>query len=150
MKKLSLFSAPALLMVLLIAPQAEAQSASTVLEQRLKASYNNMVQDVRQTEDPAAKREIIAGFLTRLDRGLGMVEKVLPESKPAHLQATRLRATLQGHLDELKGMDMQGPSAANNLNNFASFLQQDVEQADGVYLSVGAIIIILLILILVL
>ena len=150
MKKLSLFSAPALLLVLLLAPQAKAEAGSVSLGQHLKAPYNEMVKDVRQTESPEAKREIIAGFLARLDRGLGMVEKLVPESKPAHGEAIRLRATVQNQLNELKGMDMQGQSAGNNLNNFALYLQQDVEQADGVYLSVGAVIIILLILILIL
>ena len=150
MKKISLLSVPALLLVLLFAPEAKAQVGSVSLGQHLKAPYNEMVQDVRETESPEAKREIITGFLTRLDRSLGMVQKLVPESKPAYLQATRMRATLQAQLDELKGMDMQGQTAGNTLNNFALYLQQDVEQADGIYLSVGAIIIILLILILVL
>ena len=154
MKKLSLFSAPALSflfgLALLIVPQARAESPSQALEQRLKASYNDMVQNVRQTEDPAAKREIITAFLTRMDRGLGVVEKFTPASKPAHLQATRMRATLQNDLAELNSMNMQGQTAGANLNNYAAYLQQDVEQADGIYLSVGAIIIILIILLIVL
>jgi hypothetical protein len=150
MKLFSLLSAPALLLGLLLVPQAEAQSTSSALEKHLKASYNEMVQDVRRTESPVEKREIIAGFLTRLDRGLGLVEKLVPESESAHIKATRLRTTMKAHLDELNGMDMQGPTAGNTLNSFASYLQQDVEQADGIYLSVGALIIILLILIIVL
>jgi hypothetical protein len=154
MKKLSLFSIPlffpALLLTLLIAPQVRAETPSMILEQRLKASYNDMVQNVRQTDDPQAKRVIIAGFLTRLDRGLGVVEKIVPASKPAHLQAARMRATLQSDLAELKTMDLQGQAAGNNLNNFASYLQQDAEQAGGIYISVGAAIIILLLLIIIL
>ncbi len=150
MKKLSLLSAPAFLLALLFASQTEAQSTSAALEKHLKASYNEMVQEVKQTEAPEAKREIIVSFLTRLDRGLGLVEKLVPKSESAHIKATRLRTTMQGHLDELNGMDMQGQGAANNLNSFASYLQQDVEQADGIYLSAGALIIILLILIIIL
>jgi hypothetical protein len=45
---------------------------------------------------------------------------------------------------------MRAPAAGGNLNHFAAYLQQDVERADGVYLSVGALIIILLILIILL
>jgi hypothetical protein len=150
MKKLALLTVPFLLLTLLIAPDARAESPSALLEQRLKASYNNMVQDVRKTEDPAEKRAVIAAFLKRMDRGLGIVEKYVPASKPASLQATDMRAKVQGYLADLNSMDMQGPAASGNLNHFAAFLQQDVEQADGVYLSVGALIIILLILIILL
>ena len=149
MKKLAFLAAPLLLLALIAAPSAHAESPSVQLEKHLKASYNNMVQDVRNADDPAEKREIIAAFLTRVDRGLGLVEKFVPASKPTHLQAADMRAKLQGYLADLNSMDVQGPAAAGNLNNFASFLQQDIEQADGIYLSVGAIIIILLIILLV-
>jgi hypothetical protein len=143
MKKFALLTAPLLLMMLVVSPAEAAPS----LQERLKTSYNDMVQDVREENDPAAKREILTVFLTRLDRGLGLVEKMAPASAA---QASVMRETVQGHLDELKGMDARAPGAAGNFNAYAGYLQQTVEQADGIYLSVGALIIILLILILVL
>ena len=150
MKHLSFLSVPALLITLLVAPQAEATDLSSSVELRLKASYNEMVQNVRQANDPVEKREVIAGFLNRMDRSMGVIEKMVPASQNAHIQAVAMRETLRGQLAELNGMNTQGPTAGNNLNNFAAYLQQDVERADGIYLSVGAAIIILLILIILL
>jgi len=148
MKRLALLSA-LLLTLLVAAPPAEAQ-ASSVLEQRLKASYNGMVRDVRLADAPAEKRAIIAEFLGRMDRGLAVVEKMSPASDPSRLSAARMREDLQARLDELNRMDAQAPNAGATLNHFAAYLQQDVERADGIYLSVGALIIILLILIILL
>lgn len=150
MKKLALSTVPFLLLTLLVAPDARAESPSALLEQRLKTSYNEMVRDVRREDDPAAKRALIAGFLTRLDRGLGLVETMTPAAQPARLQAAEMRGALKDHLAELNRMDMRAPNAGNTLNQFAAYLQQDVERADGIYLSVGALIIILLILIILL
>jgi hypothetical protein len=147
MKKLALLSAPLFLLMLMAGP-SEASSPQVMLEQRLKASYNTMVQDVRNTDDPAAKREIISGFLTRMDKGLAVVQKM--SSDETGSRAAQARARIQADLFALQGMNANAPTAAGDFNAFASFVQQDVEQADGVYLSVGAIIIILLILILIL
>ena len=154
MKKLSLLSASAFLfasiLVVSATSVAEARSPSAAFEARLKESYNTMVQDVREAKTPTAKQEIIDGFLARHEQGLGLLEKMLPASNESRIAATSMRARIHAYRVELAGMDMQGSSASTNLNAFASYLQQTVEQADGIYLSVGAIIIILLVLIILL
>ena len=153
MKNLSLLSAPVAILAfaaMLTASPATAASPQVILEQRLKTSFNTMVQDVHHTEDPSAKREIISRFLTRLDKGLALVQTMSSDDAKVSAQAAQARAKIQADLAELNGMNATAPAAAGNFNAFASFVQQDVEQADGVYLSVGALIIILLILIILL
>ena len=137
----------ALLLILLTAVVTEAKPTSQALEQRLKDSYSTMVVNVRQAPTATEKRAILDGFLSRMDRGLGVVETLLPASNNSHQAASNMRTRIQADRTELATIDVQGASAASSLNGFASYIQQDVEQADGVYLSVGAILIILIIVI---
>ena len=66
-----------------------------------------------------------------------------------------LQDKFAGYQAELKGLQGHDRVADRDLDAFAGFVQQDLEQAEvawdsgGIYLSVGAIIVILLVLLLV-
>jgi hypothetical protein len=147
MQYLSQWCASALLLVCVSAGLGEAGPSGPILEQRLDAAYNTMVLDVRDAGTPAEKKRLLEGFLGRMDKGMGVLAVMLPTSNPSHGAAVEMRARIQADRAELDGIDVRAPSAAGTLNGFASYLQQDVEQADGVYLSVGALVIILILVI---
>jgi V8-like Glu-specific endopeptidase len=128
-------------------------SESEGAQQRLKAALNDMVQEVRQAETAPAKRAMIERFIVGMERNAQATELLpfLGEEKRAALNA--LREKFNGYQAELQGLDGRERVADADLNGFAGFMQQDLEQAatsGGIYLSTGAVIIILLILILIL
>jgi hypothetical protein len=121
-------------------------------QQRLKVALNGMVQDVREAETAPAKRAVIGQFIGRMERNAQVTELLpfLGEEKRAALED--LREKFGGYQAELQGLDGRDGVADSDLDAFAGFMQQDLEQAatsGGIYLSTGAVIIILLILLLV-
>ncbi len=117
-------------------------------DERFKASINTMVLQVKETQNPDAKRKILGDFLIRMDRGLGMAENILPKKEGPALEAFRLKmqadyAGLTGK-ESVKIPDVQ-------LNQYALYVQQDAEQADQVvYIGGGGLILIIILLILLL
>jgi len=123
-----------------------------VSPERLKTELNEMVQEVKQAETAPAKRAVMERFLEKAERNARLAGYLsfYDAEKSEALKA--LQAKFDGYQTELRGLNGNDPLADDDLNAFAGFVQQDMEQAavNGVYLSTGAIIIILLILILVL
>jgi hypothetical protein len=140
-------SAPMLVMVFAVVATQRAVASSGVLEERFKVSLNTVIHDVKETEDPVAKRKMLGDFLIRMDRGIGMAKGAVSEKDGQALSVLQLK--LKTDYAELSGHGtVKVPDA--DLNLFANYVQQDVEQAaGGIYISVGGLIIILLLLILI-
>jgi hypothetical protein len=154
MKSLSNYAGILLLTALTALPSQAAENQS-LLQARVKSALNGMVQDVKAAENPAGKRAVMDQFLGRADRELGLLEKLPFLSEEKHAAIDMMKAKFGGYAAEIDDKGSAG-IADQDLDAFASFMQQDLEQAaeiawgsGGVYLSVGAIIIILLILILI-
>lgn len=151
----SAYFAQALLLTLLTAGAVQAQNGSNLIEQRVKSSLNTMVQDVRAAEAPAEKREILSQFLVKVSRSASMLESVPFLSDDNHAAIEVLQERFDRYSASLHG-STDGSSADvvadGDLDAFASFMQNDLEQANsgGVYLSTGAIIIVLLIILILL
>jgi hypothetical protein len=150
----SLFT-PIVLMAILAVSGANAESGSDVLNQRLKASLNTMVKDVHDAETPAAKREVLNRFIARVAHGAAVIGRTPFLSEENHAALNVLKGKFEGYSADLQGEPGQGTSrggvADGNLDAYASYMQQSLEQADnGIYLSTGAIIIVLLIILILL
>ncbi|MDB5050220.1 MAG: hypothetical protein JWO30_3291 [Fibrobacteres bacterium] len=129
----------------------KASPGSAMLEERYKAALNDMVQEVRNTPDPAAKRQILEHFITHMSQGLEKAEAMQSISEQDRASLHSVLGKFYAYDSELKGMPGFAPVADANLDGFAGYIQQGMEQAPvggGIYLSGGAIIIILLILLL--
>jgi hypothetical protein len=155
MKTLSKFAAFLILLTAAAIP-ARAEENHGLLQERIKVALNEMVQDVRTAESPEAKRQILERFVGKLEHRAQMAERLPFLTKENHAALDMLQAKFGAYSAELKGTAGNGPVADGDLNAFAGFMQQDLEQAadawwsgDGIYLSAGAIIIILIIIILV-
>lgn len=155
-KPLSL-GAQTLLLVLLAAGGASAGDDTDVLNARIKASLNTMVQDVHAAPTPVEKRAVLDQFLARAERATGLAEKLpfLSEENRAALhvlQGKFDRYSLEFHGAPGSGSGNAGAGVPNgSLDAFASYMQNDLEQANGgIYLSTGAIIIVLLIILILL
>jgi hypothetical protein len=144
----------ALLTVLMGVGTSRADARALGLQERFLATVNTMVRSVKATPEPAAKREIIANFLNRVDRGMGMAKVALSGNDRQALALAQ--AKVEAQYAELEGLKGYSKVADAELNHYAAYLQQNTEQAQayfgggGIYLSVGALIIILIILLILL
>jgi len=156
MSRISALAAKLLLMTVLAGGVAHAQSVPDLVQKRLKVSLNAMVREVHGAETAAAKRVVLDRFIGKIDRGTYVIERMpfLSEDNRSALASLQTRFDAYAlALHGAPGTDEEREGVADSdLDAFASFMQNDLEQAQsgGVFLSTGAIIIVLLILILIL
>jgi hypothetical protein len=148
MKSLFKFAA-VLAFVTVAAVPARADENRDLLQARMKTALNEMVQDVRAAATPAEKRETMEQFFGKVEQRARLANN-LPFLGAENREAlTFVQGKFAGYHADLK------TQADRDLDGFANFVQQDLEQAEsswssgGIYLSTGAIIIILIILILI-
>ena len=133
---------------------AQAAENHGMLQAKVKVALNEMVQDVKVAKSPTAKREVLNRFVGKLEHRAEMVGKIPFLSNENHAVLSMLQDKFGGYKAQLNARSGNGV-ADKDLDAFASFMQQDLEQAEaswgngGIYLSTGAIIIILLIIILI-
>ena len=147
--RLRIISALALCLCAVASP-LQARDGATLLEERFKTAINDMVREAEAAGDPTSRRELLRGFIVRMDDGLGMALEggALSEADRASLGA--LQARFQAYRAELDGRDGFARVEDADLGRFATYVQQDLEQAPvggGIYISAGALIVILLLLI---
>lgn len=135
-------SARLLLMVLAMVAVFAVRSNASSVDERFKAVINTEIQKVMETQDPVLKRKMLGDFLTRMDQGIGMAKVSVSEKDAQALNALQMK--MRADYAQLEGNGVAKVSDSE-LNHFAGYVQQDVEQAEGgVYISVAGIIIILL------
>lgn len=129
-----------------------ASPGSVLVEERYKAALNRIVQEVRATPDPDAKREILGSYLGKMQSGLRQAGDMESITGPDRRTLVSMGEKVSAYQAELEGHSGYAAVADADLDAFAGYMQQAMEQAPiggGVYLSGGAIIIILLILLLI-
>ena len=129
---------------------AKAAPGSALVEEQYKAALSRLTQEVRQAQSPTEKREILHHFVDGMRDGLQKAE-TLESIQPSDRETLRsVAGKFDGYKAELDGMNGYARVADADLDAFAGYVQQGMEQAPingGVYLSGTAIIIILLVLI---
>lgn len=132
------------------AAPAKAAPGSAMLEEQYKAALSRLTQDVLQAPDPAAKREILTRFIDGMQDGLIKAENLESIQENDRQTLKSVAGRFHAYKAELEGLDGFARVADGDLNAFAGYVQQGMEQAPmggGVYLSGTALIIILLLLI---
>lgn len=130
---------------------AQAAPAGAELEERYQAALSHVTQEVKQAQDPAEKRRILQGFINHMEEGLQKAETLssLPENDKQALHT--VLGKYYAYQSELEGTNGYARVEDRQLDEFASYIRQDMEQAPvggGIYISAGALLVILLILIL--
>ena len=119
------------------------------LQQTLKGYYSDMSSDVQKAETPAEKREIIASSLNKVKDVLNTAESMAAKTDADRNFINNYRNDIDEKLAELEGTDGYEKVSDANLNDFANYVQQDMEQADKyVTLSLTTILLIVIIIIL--
>lgn len=143
--------ASVILAVLLVQTAFAGSNERVNLENKFKQYFSEMSQNVQKAETASEKRDIINEALTRTDKALEKVQTMPEFPKEDAAAIASLRKDLRDKYDELNGLNGFSRVSDQNLNSFANYIQQDIEQADTwVTISLTTILLLIIILILVL
>ena len=113
--------------------------------------FNDTACQVKATDDPVQKREILNKSLQTMSKGLDMVENSGLISQDDRPGINRFKTALQEKQDELMGAKGYELVTDAQLNAFADYVVQDMEQAaETVHISLVSALLIIIILILIL
>lgn len=114
-----------------------------------KDHINQMVHKVEQAEVPKKKREILNTTFDELLTAFDRVKSMKKLSKTNQAALHQLTLNIREKQNELNGLAGFKRVKANRLNDFAHFVQQDLEQADStITISVTVLLLIIIILLL--
>jgi hypothetical protein len=112
--------------------------------------FNNTASKVKATDDPVQKREILNKSLQTMAKALDKVESLGLISQDDRGGIDNFRAALQEKQDELLGSNGYEAVPDTQLNAFADYIVQDMEQAEKqITISLVAALLIVIIIILV-
>lgn len=124
----------------------QAQSADG--QDALKKHVNTIVEKVEKTDDVQQKRVILDESLTDLMKAIDRVSKNAAVSESDKNALSHMKSSLKEKKEELNGMNGFAKVPDRRLNQFAHYIQQDMEQADAVTLSLSTVLLIVIILLL--
>jgi hypothetical protein len=129
---------------------AKAAPGAALVEEQYKAALSRLTQDVRQAQSPTEKREILHHFINGMQDGLQKAESLESIQVSDRETLRSVAGKFDAYNAELDGMNGYARVADADLDAFAGYVQQGMEQAPmngGIYLSGTALIVILLLLI---
>jgi len=107
-----------------------AENEGEKLKTKFKEYFNEMSVEVKNAETPEAKREIISSSLTKMINALDKAESIAARTDEDRAFIAGLISGAEEKLNELNGLDGYQKVQDQNLNDFADYVQQDIEQAD--------------------
>lgn len=144
MKSIILFVSVLMISVLVIPANATGKG-------ELQKHFQNVANEVTATENPAEKRAILENSIKDMSKTLDKVQSSFLVSKEDREGIENLKSTLKENQDELAGTNGYERVPDSQLNNFSSYVVQNMEQADGtVTISVVALVLIILLAVLIL
>lgn len=128
-----------------------AQATDVDVMARFKAYVNETVVEVKKADDPETKRALLATSLERMKKAADMVGRMPGLDEDGRAAVDAFDANISDKLDQLNGKNGYERVANGQLNDFADYMQQDLEQAQRlvISLSLTALILILIIVLLV-
>lgn len=113
-----------------------------------KEYINTMVERVEEAEDPADKRAILNNSFDNMITAFERAGEMRLASEKDKEAIKSLKANIQEKKNELNGEEGYRKVADNKLNNFANYVQQDLEQADTVVISISATLLVIILVLL--
>lgn len=118
-------------------------------EGELQNYFNKTAIEVKATEDASAKREILNESFTDMLKVLNKVQNSGMISEEESKGVENFKTTIKEKQDELNGTNGFERVTDSQLNNFADYTVQDIEQA-SITISLVALILIAILLVLIL
>ncbi len=142
MKALIAFGSIFMMFVLAIPVNADGKD-------ELKQYFNKAANKVKMTENADEKREILNESFNSMSKILDKVQSSALISKDDHDGIDRLKAIIQDKQDELAGINGFDRVPDTQLNAFADYVVQDMEQADQM-ITISVVVLLLIIILIVL
>ena len=142
--------AVAVLALVAIASPLFADNAQTRWENHLKEYFNNLLLEVEQTKDLAEKRALLNESLERFLTAMDRIQRLPFLNQEQREALARFDAEVQEKHDELNGAAGFAKVANADLDDFAAYMVQDLEQAAQTYIVLSGVTIIIILLILIL
>jgi len=136
---------------MLIALPVLAQNGAAKAENKLKGYFSSVALQVKKERNPAEKREILNRSFAKVLKAADKIER-MPVFSPSDLQVVaELRNRTQEKSDELNGLTGYQKVNDVQLDHFADYVVQDMEQAKqitivtttGVLIVIGLLILLL-------
>lgn len=119
-------------------------------QDKLQNYLSDAAVKAKATEDPAQQREILDNSLAKMVKALNQVQSSPLISKEDKASIDRFKSILKEHRDELAGANGYQPVPDAQLSAFATYIVQDMEQANQtVTISTVTLLLILIIVILI-
>jgi len=118
-------------------------------KEKIQQYFNNAAITAKAAADPVEKREILNKSLGKMTKALDIVGDMGSTSAADKVGMQKLKASLIEKQSALAGTNGQVRIADEQLNAFANFIVQDIEQADStVTISLVTLLLIIIIVIL--
>lgn len=135
---------------MLIALPALAQNSATKAENKLKGYFSSVALQVKKERNPAEKREILNRSFAKVFKAADRIES-MPAFSSGDLQVVaELRSRTQEKFDELNGLNSYQRVSDAELDNFAAYVVQDMEQARPITIVTTTTVLIIVLLVLLL
>lgn len=134
---------------LAFAVQSAAVAQSINLTETFKKSFNETVQDVRETENATEKRALLNDSFSKMIKVIERIESEAKLSADESAWIGSYKSEIQEKKSELNGADGFNRVMDKDLNNFSDYSQHYMEQADRT-ITIGLTAVLLIILILIL
>ena len=115
----------------------------------LQQYFNNTANKVKATTNPIEKRAILKNSFQTMSEALQTVRGSSLVSKKDAAVISRFQATLQEKQDELSGNNGYVQVSDDQLNAFADYAVQDIEQAEVITISLVTLLLIILLVVLI-
>jgi cell division protein FtsX len=128
-----------------------AESDAVMVQNKFKQYFNITAQKVKQAADPAQKRAILNESFEKMQNTLNKISNLSNIPAKDLVAVSSIQKSVQDKYNELNGLNGYTKLQDNQLNNFADYVQQDMEQADQwVTISVTTLLLVAILLILLL
>jgi hypothetical protein len=135
--------------ILLFAVQSMAVAQSTNITEALKKHFNETVQQVQQTENADEKRTILNKSFDKMITALDRIESKADLTEDESAQMISLRNDITEKKNELNGADGYDQVEDVDLDDFSSYTQDFLEQANrNVTIGITTLLLIFIILLL--
>ncbi|MCH8496441.1 MAG: hypothetical protein LAT57_12530 [Balneolales bacterium] len=137
-------------LILVFTVQTVSFAQSTDLVETFKKHFNNTVETVKKTDDPAKKRTILNNSFDKMISTIDQIESLGTLTEDDHGRLNVLKLGLIEKQNELNGVEGFNEITDENLDEFSDYAQDYLEQANNRTITIGVTTAILILLVLLL